>query len=162
MTTPKTSRWLDLLAYLLQHRFPVTRDQIYEHVAEYKDDIDKARGNKSAEESLRRKFERDKDELKALGIAIETVPLPEAEGDEANAGYRLRERDFYLPYLDASAEKPYQGLQRLKLEKGDIAMLDRATRRIAESRLPVLADAARSARRKLEFDLDLPDRKSVV
>ena len=160
MTAPKTSRWLDLLAYLLQHRFPVTREQIYQHVAEYRADLEKAEGDARAQESLRRKFERDKDELKALGIAIETVELDDGAGDQPNAGYRLRERDVYLPYLEAvpgkPAGRPYQGLARLPLEPEDLAMLDRATRRVAESGLPGLADAASSARRKLEFDLVLP------
>ena len=148
MTAGKTSRWLDLLAYLLQHRYPVTREQIYEHVAEYKSDHEAGAGSDTAQESLRRKFERDKDELISLGIRIETMP----DGE----GYRLRERDFYLPYLDASAVKPYPGVQRIPIERDDLAMLDRATRRVAESGLPVLAEAAKSARRKLEFDLALP------
>ena len=32
MMTTKTARWLDLLAYLLQHRFAVTRDQIFAQI----------------------------------------------------------------------------------------------------------------------------------
>lgn len=28
MSTAKTARWLDLLAFLLEHRFPVTRERI--------------------------------------------------------------------------------------------------------------------------------------
>jgi len=151
VTTPKVARWLDLLAYLLQHRYPVTREQIYEHVAGFRTDYETAGDDERALESLRRKFERDKDELRDLGIAIETV------NDD---GYRLRDRDFYLPYLEAdrspSPARPYHGVQRLRLEKTDVALLDRATRRVAESGLPVLADAAVSARRKLEFDLTLP------
>ncbi|HEY2805689.1 MAG TPA: WYL domain-containing protein [Gemmatimonadales bacterium] len=159
MSASKTSRWLDLLAYLLQHRFPVTREEIYRHVAAYRADFESAADDR-AQESLRRKFERDKDELRELGITIESITLEGAPGDEANTGYRLRERDFYLPYLVAEnapgPTRPYPGLKRLPLEKGDIALLDRATRRVAQSGLPGLAEAATSARRKLEFDLSLP------
>jgi len=35
MTTAKTARWLDLIAYLLSHRFPVTREDIYQRVSGY-------------------------------------------------------------------------------------------------------------------------------
>lgn len=161
MTTPdKTARWLDLLAYLLQHRFPVTREDIYTHVAAYRDEADAA-GDDRALESLRRKFERDKDELRDLGITIETVSLGQQAGDEAGAGYRLPARDFYLPYLElgaAAGERPYTGLTRVRVVRDDVTALDRATARIAASGVPALAAAAASARRKLEFDLPLPVR----
>jgi proteasome accessory factor B len=156
MTTIKASRWLDLLAYLLQYHYGVTREQIYEHVAEYR----RERELSANEESLRRKFERDKDELRALGITIETVPMPGAEGDEPQRGYRLRPAGFYLPLLEldaaASSSPPYRGLERIHVTKADVAALDRATRRVEESGSPVLAAAAASARRKLGFDVPLP------
>lgn len=133
MPQSKTARWLDLIAYLLQHRFPVTREEIYEHVADYRESLE-ARGAPS--ESLRRKFERDKDELRALGIDIETVDLPQQPGDETASGYRLRTRDFYLPYLELagstpSGARPYQGLARITVSKEDLTLLDGATRRLA-------------------------------
>jgi len=158
MTASKSTRWLDLLAYLLQHHFPVTREQIFEHVSEYA--ADRASGANA--ESLRRKFERDKDELRGLGIDIETVSLGVAHaGDEPGQGYRLRARDFYLPYLEldqhaGAGEHPYPGLHRVRLSQEELALLDRASRRVADARVPVLSEAARSARRKLEFDLPLP------
>ena len=61
----KTERWLNLLAYLCDRRTPVTREQIFHKVGGYD----------GAEETGRRKFERDKDELRALGVEIETVPV---------------------------------------------------------------------------------------
>jgi len=158
MTQPKAARWLDLLAYLLQHRFPVTREEIYEHVRGYREDL--AEGAKS--ESVRRKFERDKDELRALGIEIGTIELrTEVAGDEPAVGYRLRSSDFYLPYLELTpgpqlTGRPYPGLRRIGVSKADLLRLDRATRRVVESNVPALSAAAASARRKLEFDLPLP------
>ncbi len=157
MAQSKTARWLDLIAYLLRHRFPVTREDIYEHVADYRD----AGESGSDRESLRRKFERDKDQLRALGIEIETVPRPDRAGDEAGMGYRLRARDFYLPYLELADERPtgdrpYQGLARLAVSRADLLLLDRATSRLAGRAEFPLAAAAASARRKLEFDLPLP------
>ena len=156
-TQPKAARWLDLIAYLLQHRFPVAREQIYEHVADYRASLEPG---ETPPESLRRMFERDKDELRALGIEIETVePSPQA-GEVPVTGYRLRERSFYLPYLELvdavrSEERPYRGLARIAVSRRDLAILDPATRRLADRTDFPLSAAAASARRKLEFDLPL-------
>src|ERR1044071_1843174 len=102
MSSAKTSRWLDLIAFLLSHRFPVSREDIFGRVKGYEGDN---------AESVRRTFERDKDELRSLGIDIETVPIPDAGGDEPASGYRLRPAAFYLPYLELSetrtGERPY-------------------------------------------------------
>ncbi|MHC4766976.1 MAG: helix-turn-helix transcriptional regulator, partial [Planctomycetota bacterium] len=84
MPRSKTARWLDLIAYLLQHRYPVTREQVFESVSGYLDED--SRDEATARESARRKFERDKDELRSLGISIETVELPQAAGDEPGQG----------------------------------------------------------------------------
>jgi len=155
----KAARWLDLLAYLLQHRFPVTREDIFAHVADYRE---AAGADERPRESARRKFERDKDELRALGVEIETVPFAFAAGDEPQVGYRLRPRDFYLPYLEVACAtgpicRPYAQLRRVTLGPDDVAALDRATRRVASrADLGPLAAAAASVRRKLEFDLPLP------
>jgi len=164
---PKAARWLDLLAFLLQHRFPVTREEIYQAVADYREGGEGA--DATAREAVRRKFERDKDELRGLGVEIETVELPQSAGDESAAGYRLRERDFYLPYLEfrspgapaapgrpGVAAGPYPSLFRIALTKSDVALLDRATRRVAAHKGTPLGDAAGSARRKLAFDVPLP------
>src|SRR5690606_28489327 len=49
---------------------------------------------------VRRMFERDKDELRELGIPIETVELGGAGRPQDEAiGYQLARKDFHLPYL---------------------------------------------------------------
>lgn len=145
----KASRWIDLVAFLLQHRYPVSRAEIFRKVTGYDGE----------EESARRKFERDKDELRALGVDIETVALPGAAGDEPPSGYRLRPRNTYLPYLEladaATPDRPYQGLERIVLTRAELEILDRATRNLATQGDTVLARAAASARRKLAFDVPL-------
>ena len=147
MSVAKTARWLDLLAYLLHHRFPVSRAQIFGHVAGYRD---------QDEESARRKFERDKAELKELGIVIESTVVKDADPPE---GYRLRAAQVYLPYVELAeepaADRPYRDLPRLPLSRSELAILDRATRRLAEQGQEDWAELARSLRRKLEFDLPL-------
>lgn len=145
--THKTPRWLHLVAYLLDHRFPVTREMIFAHVAGYR----------GASESARRKFERDKDELRDLGVDIETVAIPSAAGDEPATGYRLRARSTYLPYFEVVEEEPaphpYLGLDRIALSRDELDVLDRATRSLTGHAGTPLAGAAASARRKLAFDL---------
>ncbi|MEO8295000.1 MAG: WYL domain-containing protein [Gemmatimonadota bacterium] len=159
MSSAKTARWLDLIAYLLQHRFPVSREEIFRNVHGYLDPDDP---ESSRKESVRRTFERDKDELRSLGIALETVPIPDAAGDEPAAGYRLRPGAFYLPYLELhpkTAEpepRTYQGLARVEVSLADLAILDRATHVVAQRTESLLGRSAASARRKLEFDLPLP------
>lgn len=156
----KTNRHLDLIAYLVGRRLPVSVDELMEHVPSY---AEKWRtGDDRDRDSVRRAFERDKKELRDLGIPIETVTY--RSNFEETQGYRLARRDFYLPYLKLvgtrrgqSQEPPEQrGTAALEIQPDDAhAALD-ALHRIADlPSFPYLAEA-RSAYRKLSFDLD-PD-----
>ncbi len=93
----KTQRWLDLIAYLVGRRMPVTVSELMEKVPAYRrkwvggSDTDRA--------TVRRMFERDKDELRELGVPLESVPQPAAEEWEVQEAYKLATRDFFLPYL---------------------------------------------------------------
>jgi len=160
MSSAKTARWLDLIAFLLQHRYAVVREDLFRKVRGYLDDPDDA--SETARESARRKFERDKDELRGLGIEIETVEVPDHAGDEPNKAYRLRPGGFYLPYFElhpaeGAVEHPFRELRRIPLSRAEVRILDRATRRLAERTEFPLADAAVSLRRKLAFDLPLAE-----
>jgi len=159
MPTPKATRWLDLIAFLLNKRFPATREDIFDNVRGYLD-----RDVSDDPESRRRTFERDKDELRALGIPIDTVQLPRTAGDEPDKGYRLAAKDFYLPYLEletpgaATGNRPetvYRGLARRAVTRGQLDRIDRGTQRIAGHAGGRLAAAAKSLRQKLAFDLPL-------
>ena len=153
MSTAKTARWLDLVAFLLRHRYAVTREQVFRQVGGYEGEA----------ESARRKFERDKDELRALGIDIETRGLADAAGDEPATGYRLRAEGLYLPYLQIDERpadhRPYPSLRSISLSHDELAMLDRATHRLAQHPSRALRAAAGSVRRKLAFDLPLSVRQ---
>lgn len=155
----KTARWLDLIAFLLQRRYPAARDELFRRVRGYLGDPDGA--SERDIETARRKFERDKDELRALGVAIETVALPGVAGDEPASAYRLRPGGFYLPYFELddapSTAGPYRDLRHVRLTREDVDILDRATRRLAEREEFPLAEAARSLRHKLAFDLPLAE-----
>jgi predicted DNA-binding transcriptional regulator YafY len=153
----KTQRWLDLIAFLLGRRFPVPVDEIMDGVPAY---AGADTGDERVRCSVRRMFERDKDELRTLGIPIETVSYTLSSGAEAVEGYQLARRDFYLPYLKLLAEQPGTrsragpGDQELELSADEAGLALDAVRRVADLPGFPYAEAAHSAFRKLSFDLD--------
>ncbi|HEY9478671.1 MAG TPA: WYL domain-containing protein [Gemmatimonadaceae bacterium] len=151
----KVQRWMDLLAALLVHRLPTTFEELAKDVPAYAD-------GKKSKATLMRMFERDKDELRAFGVPIETVKQDDGEP----GAYRLRPRDFYLPYLQAvapggsTARQPrrtdrygYRALQSLSLEPAELAVVLAAAARVHSLGDPLLALDAESAMRKLSVDL---------
>ena len=89
----KLERLLDLVALLLETDQPLSRHEIRNHLppGAYAED----------EVAFRRTFERDKDELRGMGlpIAVDTVPGTDPPLD----GYSIRRSEFEadLPILDA-------------------------------------------------------------
>ena len=153
MKSPKIQRWIDLLAALLRHHYPVTFEQLIREVPAY--------AAEQKTESRRRTFERDKDELRRFGVPIETVDASDLEPQ----AYRLRVRDFYLPYLAVrspagSGAKPrqpdpygYRSLPALSFEPEELAAVAEAAARVRALGDPLLAENAESAMRKLACDL---------
>jgi predicted DNA-binding transcriptional regulator YafY len=159
----KVQRWLDLIAYLVGRRIPVSVEDLMEGLPAYARHWKE--GDETARASVRRKFERDKDELRALGIPIETVPYTVGFGQETLEGYRLSRRDFYLPYLkllaedaaprtgsDPAAHSVRESSVEIPWDTGAAAV--HGLRSLALLPAFPLAGAARSALRKLTFDLD--------
>jgi proteasome accessory factor B len=157
MPSTKLQRWLDLIAFLVARRFPVTVEQILEGVPAYSAghyDADETKRN-----NTRRKFERDKAELREAGIPIESVHYEVNYGAERMEGYRLSTRDFHLPYLrllgdGAPTESPVSSPSGEFPVRADelrtvLTGLDHI-RRVPSS---PLSAAAASALRKLAFDL---------
>lgn len=158
MATPKLQRWIDLLAALLGHRLPATFEQLARDVPAYLADGSVTKGEPSP--TVKRMFERDKVELRELGVPIETVG--EEGSDESS--YRLRAKDFYLPYLGIvtvrGVEEPsrvdrfgYQSLATLAFEPDELQAIVDGVRLVEQAGDPELADEARRAMRKLAFDL---------
>lgn len=85
MSKQKTERLLSLVVCLLSSRRYLTANQIREAVPGYPD----------AFEAFKRMFERDKDELRELGIPLETGT--NASDDEV--GYRIPRRAYELPEI---------------------------------------------------------------
>ncbi|MCW2777642.1 MAG: Transcriptional regulator protein-like protein [Frankiales bacterium] len=90
MAAKKTERLLNLVICLLATRRYLSVQEIREAVPGYTEDG-------PTEEAFRRMFERDKAELRELGIPLETGSLTAAFDDEP--GYRIARRDYELPEL---------------------------------------------------------------
>ena len=162
----KTQRWLDLIAFLIGHRYPVSVDQIMKAVPSYTADYES--GDTTREQSVRRKFERDKDELKEMGIPIETVDYSINYGSETKTGYRIGRGDYYLPYLRLVGEAPednrtftgdrprQKGAGTVDLVPEELGVALSALSRVSSLPSFPLVPEARSAFRKLAGDLD-PD-----
>ena len=167
----KLQRWLDVVAFLASRRYPVSTEELWSNVPAYAAGVD---GSKQEKQRVRRTFERDKDELRELGIPIETVQY--SINHEQSSGYRLARRDFHLPYLrilrEAEGTRP-AGVDRgtsppraggagvFEISEGEAAAALDGLRTLAAIPAFPLARAARSAFRKLAFDLE-PDAIAEV
>ncbi len=90
----KSERLINLMAMLLDARRPVTLQDIQGSVyRSYEQDF----------AAFKRMFERDKSELRELGIPIETQPLHPL-GDEAE-GYSIPKDAYYLPEIEFTPDE---------------------------------------------------------
>ena len=87
MSSAKTERLLNLVICLLSTRRPLTKSQIRQAVPQY--------AATSGTEAFERMFERDKDELRELGIPLVTSPQDALFDDEQ--GYRVDRDAYALP-----------------------------------------------------------------
>ncbi len=74
----KSERLLNLLILLLVQRRPLSKHKIRSSMPPYAE---------AGDEAFERMFDRDKDELRALGVPVEIVALDSYFGDEV--GYRV-------------------------------------------------------------------------
>ena len=86
-------RMLNLVALLLNAARPLTFDQIREQLGAYEQEDRTV---------AKRQFERDKDDLRKVGIPIET---DHTDGFEVEVGYRIPKEDYYLPELSFTPEE---------------------------------------------------------
>ncbi|MFT4288635.1 helix-turn-helix transcriptional regulator [Nocardioides sp.] len=92
MSAQKTERLMNLLIMLLVQTRHVTKDRIREIL--YPD---------AGDEAFEKMFERDKEELRSLGVPIELGQLDALFEDEA--GYRIRPTEFALPDISLTADE---------------------------------------------------------
>ena len=89
----KTERLLNLTLALLATKRPMTKGEIFEKIPGYTGTPD----------SMERMFERDKDELRELGIVVEVLPTDAYFDDEF--GYRIISREFFLQKITFTSEE---------------------------------------------------------
>lgn len=94
MTASKSERLMNLVIMLLVARTPVTKDRIREVIEGYQT---------SSDEAFEKMFERDKAELRALGIPLELASIDKFFDDEQ--GYRIARDAFELPELDLEPDE---------------------------------------------------------
>jgi len=118
----KTERLLNLVLVLLYTRRPLSKAQIRTLVPQY--------GQAASTEAFDRMFERDKDELRALGVPLVTEEIDVFHEDEP--GYRIHQREYALPDIE--------------FEPDELAVLGLASRSWAQASM---AGEAAQALRKL-------------
>ncbi len=91
MAAKKTERLLNLVICLLATRRYLSVQQIRQAVPGYGDEADGV-----SEEAFRRMFERDKEELRDLGVPLETGSNSHWDDE---VGYRIARRDYQLPEI---------------------------------------------------------------
>lgn len=155
----KLQRWVDLIAALLSHGRAASLQELAADVPDYQG---------SEHETMRRMFERDKQELKLFGIPIETV------NSEDGAGYRLRKRDFYLPYLHlvddqrdggtpgGPPQDPWRQLSLLQFTSDELRVIAEAAARVSALGDPGLAADVRTALKKLAVDLPMDGAATAI
>jgi proteasome accessory factor B len=86
-------RLFHLILALMATRIGLTKDQILSTVRGYREDSEAG----MARESVERRFERDKDSLRELGIPLEVTIPPEDDGNNKNTLYRIPKGSYDLP-----------------------------------------------------------------
>jgi proteasome accessory factor B len=94
VTDQKAERLMNLTICLLVARNFVPKSRIRQAVEAYRD---------LGEEAFERKFDRDKEELRILGVPIEVGPV--VRGFEDEVGYRIRRDQFELPEISLEADE---------------------------------------------------------
>jgi proteasome accessory factor B len=92
MSAPKTERLLNLLIMLLVQRHFVPKGRIRSIL--YPD---------SSDEAFEKMFERDKDDLRSIGVPIEVGQMDAYFDDEP--GYRVRPDELQLPRIELAADE---------------------------------------------------------
>jgi proteasome accessory factor B len=94
MAVNKSERLLNLLILLLAQRHYISKERIRELIEDYRS---------ASDEAFERMFERDKVELRELGVPVETGQADKFFDDEP--GYRIRPDDFALPGIELTADE---------------------------------------------------------
>lgn len=154
-----TQRLFDLLTALLRHgRNGIAFADLREEVPGYW-------GEEKNPTSVKMMFERDKSDLRDLGITLDVV-----EDETGNATqYRLNPADFYLPRLQrsdsGSAASGGSAQTAMSFTSNELMAMSRGVHLLAQLGYSGLAEHASAGLRRLSHDLpleDYTDRPEVV
>ena len=164
----RTERLLNLLFALMASARPVPKHVLRDAIDAYRDS--------PSDDAFERMFERDKDELRSMGVPVETVEGPDGAG--WIEGYRVAASDYALPAVDFTADElAVLGLAARVWEQASLGpAAQRAVRKLealgtgavvdgpvgietristAEPSFPALLDAVRT-RRAVRFEYRKP------
>ena len=96
MAARRAERLVNLVICLLSTRQYLSAERIRDAVPGYEG----ADGSRATDEAFKRMFERDKAELRDLGIPLETGRNSHFDGED---GYRIKRRDYELPPIEFDA-----------------------------------------------------------
>ncbi|MDX6318405.1 MAG: proteasome accessory factor [Nocardioidaceae bacterium] len=173
MTAKKSERLMNLTICLLVSRHFISKDRIRSAVDGYRD---------LSDDAFDRMFDRDKEELRILGVPIEVGAIE--KGFEDEVGYRIRRDRFELPEISLEADEAAvvglaarvwqhaslatattQGLRKLRAGGVDV---DESALSIIEPQLATDEPAfdpvfeAVTTRRPIEFPHQRPGRGEVA
>src|SRR6476469_5951394 len=100
MAIAKAERLMNLALCLLGTRRPLSKRELRDSIEAYVETFRSGHGGPASEDSFNRMFERDKDDLRELGLVIETV-----ESLDGEIGYLARRDSNRLPAITLDAEE---------------------------------------------------------
>ena len=109
----KAERLINLIAMLLETNRPVTLERIRSSIPGYQ---------QASMSSFKRMFERDKSDLREMGIPIQVEPV-DPFGEET--GYRILKEEYYLPEIDFTPEEKVALPLVNRLSSGEVTPLPR-------------------------------------
>lgn len=115
MPVRKAERLVNLIVYLLETPKPVKPDQIRRTIPGY---------DQNNDSTFQRMFERDKEDLRELGIPLEIQPT---DVFEEEYGYKIPKDRYYLPKIELEPDE----LAALWMAAGLLRLPDPASRRTA-------------------------------
>ncbi len=89
----KTERLLNLTLALIATRRPLRKSEIFSKIPGYS----------GSSESMERMFERDKDELREMGVSVQVLPVDPLFEDEI--GYQIISQDYFMPDMNLTREE---------------------------------------------------------
>lgn len=101
MAIAKAERLMNLALCLLGTRRPLTKRELRASIEAYVEAFGTGDGGTGSDDSFNRMFERDKDDLRELGLVIETV-----EGLDGETGYLARRDSNRLPRSPWTPPRP--------------------------------------------------------